>query len=295
MIDPQPVEALWSRLELVGEFLLESPLRIGGADGRDLALDSAERPVIPASTFRGALRAIVGAIARSLDADFPPTIRHVTVSAANGKPLALIRRVALGCNSAAKQADDGEYQGCLTEAIVARWQADPLLRSALDQTLAACTCMTCRLFGTPWLAGRVRMADLALLPATWNGTFVLAGRSRRRAVPAGTRFRFRLNAERATFAEQGLVLLGLRALESGAAALGSERAAGLGRGRLALDWWNCRYLDAALLIDSMRDQGSEAAIPFSETDANLRIQALETYLESLAGRIPDSRSELPGT
>jgi len=159
VIDPYPSAAPWSRLELVGEYKLTSPLRIGSMGGQESTPDSANRPIIPASTFRGALRATVEAVARNLDADFPPQVRHVTISGPSGKPLTLIRRVALSCASTDKRPDDGEYQGCLTEAIVARWQADPLLRPALDRTMAACTCVTCRLFGTPWLAGHVRVAD----------------------------------------------------------------------------------------------------------------------------------------
>jgi len=277
-----PSTAPWSRLELVGEYKLTAPLRVGSMAGQE----STERPFIPASTFRGALRSTVEAIARNLDSDFPPQVRHLTISGLGGKPIAQIRRVLLSCAATDKRSNDGEYQGCLTESIVARWQADPLLLPALDQTLAACTCATCRLFGTPWLAGRVRVADLSLIPDSWNGQLISFGHKQQKALPPTCRFRFRVIVDQATFAEQGLILLGLRAIESGAVALGADRARGLGQGKLSIDWWASRYLDAALLIASMRDQSGEAALPFSETDAEARIAALETWLEGLSSSPP---------
>ena len=48
----------WSRLTLAGQFTLDAPLRIG-AGPESLALDGEGNPMIPASSFRGALRATV--------------------------------------------------------------------------------------------------------------------------------------------------------------------------------------------------------------------------------------------
>lgn len=268
----------WSRLELAGEYILDTPLRIAGDSFGNPLCDTAGRPTIPATTFRGVLRAYVESMLRSFDADIPPAIRHLTITGNDGKPRDIIRYVALCCDSTDKRADDEDYQGCLTEAIVTRWRADKRVGPYFDRMLVACSCTACRLFGTPWLAGRVRIDPLTLIESSWDGEFVPAGKRRRPAVPAGVRFRFHLSIECATFVEQGLLLLGLYGFENGQLALGSERSHGLGQGRAALDWWNCRYLDGAGVIGALL--GGEAPASFTEIDVEMRFQALNDWLEA---------------
>ena len=284
----------WSRLDLVGEYAAQTPFRIGVGDTGSLALDAEGRPVIPATTFRGALRAYVESVLRAFDSEALTTAYYMRVSGANGKATPVIRQVRLCCNSVDKRPDDLDYQGCLTESLVARWQADPVVRPDLDQVIVKSTCAACRVFGAPWLAGRVQISDLTLLDRTWDGTFTTRGglsiqrdtgtmRAEsayiRQIVPAGTRFQFRLSVENATFAEQGMILLGLRAFQMGWIGLGADRSRGLGCGRLEIDWWNCRYIDAANMIDALL--GREPAI-FSEADAEARIEALADKLNGLS-------------
>ncbi len=203
------------------------------------------------------------------------------------------RTVKICCDSVDKRDDDLNYQGCLTGAIVNRWQADTILRPQLDSALVDGTCQVCRLFGTPWLAGRVYLADLRVIKDSWNGTLAARGglaisRStdtaiegslyQRQAVPAGTRFQFQLIVENASDVEQGMILLGLRAFELGWVALGSDRARGLGQGRLEIDWWNCRYVDSDHLIGALL-VGSDPQV-FAETDAETRINALAAALRT---------------
>ncbi len=284
----------WSRLDLVGEYATQTPLRIGnGTPEGGLALDSEGRPLIPATSFRGALRAYIESMLRGMDSEAMTTFQYLMTSGADQQATAIIRKVCLCCDSVDKRQDDLDYQGCLTQAIVERWQADPILRPELDRTLIACTCLVCRLFGTPWLGGRVSVADLTLVDHTWADSFLMRGGAStrrdtgtliehsgyvRQAVPAGARFHFRLTVENATFAEQGMVLLGLRAFEMGLIALGADRSRGLGRGRLEIDWWNCRYIDPDNLIEALL--GTELA-PFTEIDAEQRITSLADLLNSL--------------
>jgi CRISPR/Cas system CSM-associated protein Csm3 (group 7 of RAMP superfamily) len=282
----------FSRLEIVGEYGALTPFRAGGAEG-DLALDSEGRPMIPATTFRGALRASIESMLRSMDSEALTSPFYVLVSDASGKPTPEVRRVSLCCDSVDKRADDADYQGCLTNAIVERWRADPILRPDFDRALIGCTCAVCRLFGTEWLGGRVRLDDLSLFESTWDRVYVLRGgvtirrdtgtllagsAYTRQAVPAGTRFTFRLTLENATFAEQGMILLGLRAFQNGLIGLGADRGRGLGRGRLDIDWANCRYLDPANLIEVLI--GEEFA-PFTEADAEARIAAFAEMIRGL--------------
>ena len=282
----------WSRLTLTGQFTLDAPLRIGGgAEG--LVLDGAGKPVIPASSFRGALRAAVESALRGLADPHQETRYTVTLRGPDGRPTPTTRTVKVCCDSVDKRDDDLNYQGCLTGAIVNRWQADTLLRSQLDSALVEGTCQVCRLFGTPWLAGRVYLADLPVIKDSWNGTLVTRGGLsisrdtdtaiegslyQRQAVPAGTRFQFHLVVENASDVEQGMILLGLRPFELGWVALGSDRARGLGRGRLVIDWWNCRYVDSDHLIGALL-VGTDPQV-FAETDAEARINALVAALRT---------------
>jgi CRISPR-associated RAMP protein (TIGR02581 family) len=288
------LQAFWSRLTLVGEYVLDSPLRIGtGGDG--VALDSQKRPLIPASSFRGALRAYVESTLRGLSPAGRETRRTVNLRGPDGRPTPTQRTVKLCCDSVDKREDDLNYQGCLTRAIVSRWEADPVLRPQLDAALVDCTCQVCRLFGTPWLAGRVRLADLRIVNGnSTNGygfvsrgglsisrdtdTAIEGSQYQRQAIPAGTRFSFYLTLENATPAEQGMILVGLRAFEAGLIGLGADRSRGLGRGHLAIDWWQCRYVDADQLLGALL-VGTDPQV-FTEDEANLRINALADLLRT---------------
>ncbi len=289
MNPPPAVDPTWSRLELYGEYILDTPLRIAGGANNLPICDSAGCPIIPATTFRGVFRAYVESILRSLNADIPPVVRHLTVSGSDGKPQEVIRSVALCCGSTDKHADDERFQGCLTEALVARWRTDRFVRPEFDRLITACTCIACRLFGTSWLAGRVRIAPLTLVESSWDGEFVPAGKKQRPAVPAGVRFHFHLSVESATFAEHGLILLGLYGFENRQIALGSERSYGLGQGHTALDWWNCRYMDAAGVLGALLR--NEPPASFSEIDAEARIQVLNDWLEDR--RLPMDTPKVP--
>ncbi|MCC7446702.1 MAG: hypothetical protein IT324_04760 [Anaerolineae bacterium] len=284
-------QALFSRLTLVGEYVLDTPLRIGaGPDSAGVALDHENRPVIPASSFRGALRAYIESVLRGLYAPHQDQRVTVTLRGADGRPTPTTRTVRVCCDSVDKHDDDLNYQGCLTRAIVARWEADPVLRPQLDTALVDATCQVCRVFGTPWLASRVSLADLRLV-GNWSGATITRGglsinrdtdtaiegsAYQRQVVPAGLRFTFRLVAENVTPVEQGMILLGIRAFESGLICLGADRARGLGRGRLMLDWWNCRYVDSSNLIGALL-LGTEPQV-FTEVEADARITALVSAL-----------------
>jgi CRISPR-associated RAMP protein (TIGR02581 family) len=281
------VQTFWSRLSLTGEFTLETGLRIGVGDG--VALDSAGNPIIPGSTFRGALRAYIEAALRGMHD--PQRDKKVTINVRgqDGRPMPVTRTVTLCCDSVDKR-DDANYQGCLTKTIVAKWEADPVLRPNLDTALTDCSCQVCRLFGAAWLAGKVVIPDLVLSNGDWSGDLQMRGglavsRDRdiaikdsayqREYVPAGLTFRFQLVAEHVTPTEQGIIVLGIRAFENGLISLGGDRSRGFGRGRLAIDWWNCRYIDADHLIGALL--GGEPQT-FMDTDAEQRLTALAREL-----------------
>ncbi|HLY26436.1 MAG TPA: RAMP superfamily CRISPR-associated protein, partial [Aggregatilineales bacterium] len=195
---------VWSRLTLVGEYVLESPLRIASEPGTEaVVLDGDGRPMIPGSSFRGALRAYLEGLLRALEKDQHVTRQTITLRGPDGRPSPVTRLVKLACDSVDKRDDDLNYQGCLTRAIVERWENDPLLRPGFEEAVLSCSCQVCRLFGAPWLAGRIVASDLRVIPESWPGTFAVRRGAtlsrdrdvmiegslyRREAVPTGTRF-----------------------------------------------------------------------------------------------------------
>lgn len=288
----------WSRLALHGEFVADSTLRVGGAEPDSIALDAQGRPFVPASTFRGALRAHTESMLRGMDSDAMTTLRQVNITGSKGASVPMVRRVGLCCDPVEKAQNSLSYQGCLTEAIVALWERDALVQPVLDETIEACTCLACRIFGAPWLASRLIIADMPIVEGSWSGLYdarggaalsretdvALEGRSyARRGLPAGVRFQFGLVIENASLAEQGLILLGLRAFELGWVPIGAERARGLGRCHLEIDYWESRYTSAETLVQSLL---MKEALPFSEADGDARIAAFTDMLTGLSRRDP---------
>jgi CRISPR-associated RAMP protein (TIGR02581 family) len=283
--------AAWSRLELYGEWVADSAFRIGDGSPDGVAFDLADLPFIPAGSLRGALRTHCESMLRAMDSDAMQVIQEIQITGTNNKPVPMLRRVGLACDSVDKPANSLNYQGCLTEAIVQLWAKDPLV--ALDQAVPACACLACRVFGASWLRGKLHLSDLPLIPDSWDESDMLRGgitlnrdtgtripgqNYERRALPPGVRFTLRLILENATLEEQGMVLLGLRAFELGWIALGADRARGLGWGHLEIDWWNCRYADQETWIEALL---FKEPLPFTEEDAEARIAIFADFVRGL--------------
>jgi CRISPR-associated RAMP protein (TIGR02581 family) len=290
----------WSRLVLVGTYTLEAPLRIGNEAG-ELLLDANNQPMIPGSTMRGALRTYIESALRSMTDTSHNLQQTLSVRGPDNRTIQTVRTVAICCDSVDKRDDDLNYQGCLTTAIVKKWEADPIIRPVLDSALIDCTCHVCRLFGANWIAGRVFVSDLhvvngALVPVLQTRGGIALSRDRdiklkgreyqRQIVPAGTRFSFQLVAENTTIEEQGILLLGLRGLINGWISIGADRSHGFGRGRLALDWANSRIMDVTTLLGN--PSGDQ---PFTENDAESRLLELANWLGLTPPPEPEADTE----
>lgn len=229
-----------NRLRVTGTLRLNTALRVGA--GRSTAAaevdlpvvkDEAERPYIPGSSFKGALRAHTEALLRALEAQ---------------RQRDPDEEPALSCMSVSKPEKRISYAeaGCLTTELVKekklklRNDPDP---ERLDRELWEESCWACQVFGAPWLASRVLIKDLTVDESTWFKRYQLRdgvaidrdtetaseGKLYQfEAVPTGTRFKFELVAENLTPEEQGLLFLGLRAFERGQVPLGGARSRGLG-------------------------------------------------------------------
>ncbi len=249
-----------NRLTLRATLTLKTGLRIGSGAGDSvvgaeipIVRDALGRPFIPGSSFKGALRAAVERIARTINR------RPDLWACAN--PL------------------DHEAGACVT-----RRRKEELLREAttngrIDEqefarTVAKETCTVCRLFGSPWLAAKLRVKDLSLIEESWAGrvevrtgvgidrdTCTAAGQVLYsfEVVPAGTRFRCELVVENADDVELGLLFLGLREMQRGRIPLGGARSRGLGWAELS-GWETFERIDREHLLDYLIEGKIEGKI-----------------------------------
>ena len=208
---------LTDRYLFTGRIVMESGLHIGGGHDNLTTTDSAvmkyvdDRPFIPGSSMKGAFRSAVERVAASLS----PRVRSCGLF-------------------------EGIEEQCPTPKVGKGEGRDVALENLCD---------TCRLFGSPFMAAKVRFSDLSVIEETWSGiTEVRDGvgidRDSEKAVdqikydyevvPSETEFKFHLVAENPDQAhhELGLIAVGLRELEAGMIPLGGIRTRGLGRCRL---------------------------------------------------------------
>jgi CRISPR-associated RAMP protein (TIGR02581 family) len=232
------------RLTVDGRLRAVTAVRVGAGRafppvGTDLPVvrDALGAPYIPGSSLKGSLRAEIERFVRAV-------------------------RPRRACNPTRPA------ERCVTPdrlAALERTAAEqPASDDALTPALLGETCWVCRLFGAPWLASRVQVADLPIDEATWGGHFqlrdgVAIDRDTETArvglkydyevVPAGAEFHCRLRADTDHPPLLGMLALGVRALETGQLAIGGGRSRGLGRVQLVVERRVLVRRDAASLLD----------------------------------------------
>jgi CRISPR-associated RAMP protein (TIGR02581 family) len=234
-----------SRLEITARLVCRTGVRVGrGGEAAEptatdlpVMTDDTGLPFLPGSSLRGVLRAHVERLVRSLEPD-PGGGRGA-------------------CNPVVEQewcVTGDRIRGWREEQRRARRQegAPEKADARFAQQVWQRSCRVCRVFGSPWLASRVRVADL---PCVAGGAVerrdgvsidrdkeTVANKYDFEAVPAGTAFRLGLVAENLGQAERGLLWLGLRELQEGRLALGGFKGRGLGQ--VALDSFHMRGVEA---------------------------------------------------
>ncbi|MCS6861054.1 MAG: CRISPR-associated RAMP protein Csx7 [Abditibacteriales bacterium] len=224
-------ECFDSRYDLRGRLITQTALHIGA--GGSLAVVGSDNPVvrdvnglpyIPGSSFKGSLRSLMEAIARALS-----------------------------------PGDKQEPWACdpLNDPCVSPTDVEGLSDDKISQLVKRGTheggqaCTICRLFGSPWLASKVKVADLYLTEGVhWKGRVevrdgvaidrdtetVSGGRKYDfEVVPRETAFNLHLRVDNARDEELGLLFLGLREFTNGGAWVGGNTSRGLGLVRIAWD------------------------------------------------------------
>jgi CRISPR-associated RAMP protein (TIGR02581 family) len=276
------MRAFHRRLILRGTLKLNTGLRVGA--GRDPAIETSELPVVktedgqpyvPGTSFKGAWRATTEKLLRGIQAEM----------GANN----------LACLSVPRQdrrPEEERETTCLYQAEVSwlkstpfdRWHTHQRLGDrfaqvadlSLDEALRVLSCYTCRVFGAPWLSGKVLIKDLKL-PLSWEGLVEASVRdgvaidrdkgtaadNRKFAyevVPPETPFEVEIVLENTSDAELGLAWLGLMGFQQGQIPLGGARSRGLGWCTLAIDWEQSRWLTRDHLVESVFPRDSQQPV-----------------------------------
>ncbi len=267
-----------NRLELAGTLTTVTALRIGAGRstepiGCDLPVlkDSLGQPLIPGSSFKGAMRSRLESFLRGIHDSLAADPSELTSPRRQNEIKTLKQRYG----------DDAT----LTNEILQFTRTDRISY----------------LFGAPWLAGKLQIRDLTVKPDDWLGQYeerdgVAIDRDTETAsdgklydfqvVPAGTPFAFQAVIENAEDWELGLLMIGLYQFEQQMIPLGGGRSRGLGVVELSIDhvWWvDCRNNPQALItyLQDLVNNNKEAYRLSPETFAADRqewTQALITHL-----------------
>lgn len=261
---------LTSRLIVTGMLETETVLRIGAGSSTSVTgsdnpvmKDSTGRPIIPGSSLKGALRAYLEAVLQSL---------QQTTQLKN-----------LVCNISSSNTSDPE-DSCLTHLkndLSPRTRTRDIVKSDLDKQIVSDSCLICRLFGSPWLGACLYLRDLPVSETGWSGHYVFrdgvaidrdtgtAADKRKydfEAVPAGTRFEFKMQVDNANDMEMAVALLAVRTLERGQIQLGGARSRGTGWCRLVEPAYGLYATPLDLLLSQ-----SASALSHVEIDEKIKV------------------------
>jgi CRISPR-associated RAMP protein (TIGR02581 family) len=264
-----------NRLEITGTLTTVTALHIGVGRstepiGSDLPVlkDALGRPLIPGSSLKGAMRSRLESFLRGINPELARDPSELTSS----EQFQIINQIK------------NDYKGD---------------DAALTQKLIEATDWVSQVFGSPWLAGKVQIRDLPVVPEAWFGQYqerdgVAIDRDTETAadgklydlqvVPASTPFRFHAVVENAEEWELGLLAIGLHQLETEQIPLGGGRSRGLGVVRLQISaiYWFDSEGDPRRLLAYLQELVAGSRQPLSpEQAAALR----QDWVEALVAKL----------
>ena len=266
-----------NRLEIEGKLTTITALRISKGRstepiGSDLPVikDALGKPLIPGSSFKGALRSRLESFLRGIVG----TDRKLVANPANqdewsltAKEISNLKQLDFDQLITFLQAEEQENLLNL-EFDELKKQLENLRKNISEQEFDALkneqknydsayttiieqqTDLISHLFGSPWVASKFQVRDLTVIPDTWFGQYqerdgVSIDRDTETAadgklydfqvVPAGTQFQFKTVVENAEEWELGLLMVGLHQFETEQIPLGGGISRGLGVVKLEID------------------------------------------------------------
>ena len=275
-----------NRLEITGTLTTVTALRISKGRstepiGSDLPVikDALGRPLIPGSSFKGALRSRLESFLRGIDPNLAEDPANYTSPTKN------------------KQVKDfkDEHKNNDFE---------------LTQQLLDITDDIGSLFGTPWIASKFQVRDLTVQPDAWFGQYqerdgVAIDRDTETAadgklydfqvVPAGTPFEFKAVVENAEDWELGLLTIGLRQFETEQIPLGGGRSRGLGVVKLEIDemrWFDYPEDRPDLLIEYLKKLVREDNSAYEDA-REFKDHWVQKLIEHLNDKVSDKSQAKP--
>lgn len=278
-----------NRFRLTGALVLDTGVRIGAGTedsiiGADISVvrDAWGRPIIPGSSLKGILRAEVERLARTIAPRAPKDAEGHLLVWACLNPLDIQKGLCVTKKDKEELARDARRSDGLVD------------ENKFTKSVAQKSCPVCRLFGSPWLAGKLRVRDLPIDERTWAGRVeVRDGVGIRRdthtaaknvlysyeAVPAGARFNCQILIENANDVELGLAMLGLRELQRGRLTIGGGNSRGLGKVRLE-PWETIELANGTNTDDILDYLASGEGKKLSQDDLDQYIKDLVIKLRS---------------
>jgi CRISPR-associated RAMP protein (TIGR02581 family) len=228
---------LRNRYVFRGNLVMETALHIGGGRATLSSSDSPvvltpdQKPFIPGSSFKGALRSTVEKIVSNL-----PGLWTCALIELSDEELQEERKQERKICSTARQGEITQEKRDHPERVAT------IQKETIDGL-----CSTCRLFGSPFTAARLNVNDLYMPKEEWSGVIqtrdgVAIDRDSEKAkdrlkydfevVPASASFVMEIVLENATQQDLQMICAGLSEYVHGYGVIGGKRSRGLGVSRL---------------------------------------------------------------
>lgn len=294
-----------NRLEITGTLKTITALRISQGRstepiGSDLPVikDALNRPLIPGSSFKGALRSRLESFLRGINPELAANPAIESEWSITNERL---------------KGEDGIKQEVEKELQQYPEKEHNLIRDRLlTEKIVAETDLASLLFGSPWIASKFQVRDLTVVPEYWFGQYqerdgVSIDRDTETAadgklydfqvVPAGTVFDFKAVVENAEPWELGLLTIGLHQFETEQIPLGGGVSRGLGVVKLEIEkmnWFDYPPEQPELLLDYLKKMvmGDKSAYEDAREFKDDWVQKLIEYLQEKVSNI--SNAEVQG-
>ena len=229
---------LRNRYIFTGKLVMQTALHIGGGrvklskSDSPVVLTPDQKPFIPGSSFKGALRSTIEKIVPGL----PDFSSCALIDLSDERLRELTEKQRENTCPTVRQKDIAQQ----------RRHAPDKTEEIQQQTLKA-LCDTCLLFGSPFAAARLNINDLYMPKEEWSGIIqirdgVAIDRDSEKAkdrlkydfevVPASASFNLEIVLENATPKDLQLVCVGLSEFVHGFGVIGGKRSRGLGVSKL---------------------------------------------------------------